>query len=105
MPIAFTEFTHTEFTPADQGVSDRERRGRAWLLWSFIVCPCHLPLTIALLGSVFGGTAFGTVVTSNTLGVGLFFGALYAGGLAFGFRHLRAAAKDIDCGDSSCEIV
>jgi mercuric ion transport protein len=94
----------TQATPSATAASVSERRGRAWLLWSFIVCPCHLPFTIALLGTVFGGTAFGTVVTSNTLGVGLFFGALYAVGLAIGFRHLRAATRGIDCSDGSCEI-
>ena len=104
MPTALTESTLRQPTAQDQGAANRERRGRAWLLWSFIVCPCHLPLTIALLGTVFAGTAFGTVVTSNTLGVGLFFGALYTGGLAVGFRHLRAATRDIDCRDGSCEI-
>lgn len=81
-----------------------QRTGRRWLLWSFIVCPCHLPLTMAVLGAVLGGSAFGSLISQNMLGVGIFFGLLYAAGLAIGFRHLRAATKDIDCSDGQCQV-
>ncbi len=83
---------------------DREKQGRKWLAWSFIFCPCHLPFSMAALGFLFGGTAFGALVSRNTLGVGLAFGAVYAIGLAIGFRHIRAATKDIDCSDGACTV-
>ncbi|MGI9610218.1 MAG: hypothetical protein ACR2NL_07970 [Acidimicrobiia bacterium] len=82
----------------------RERQGRRWLLWSFIFCPCHLPITMAVLAAIFGGSAFGALISRNTLGVGLFFGLLYAAGVAVGFWHLRAAAAGRDCSGGSCEI-
>jgi len=82
----------------------RERQGRKWLAISFIFCPCHLPVTMAVLGVVFGGSAFGTLVGRNTFAVGLVFGAVYAALLFVGFRHLRAATKGIDCSAGECSI-
>ena len=82
----------------------RERKGRAWLLWSFIVCPCHLPLTIGVLGALFGGSAFGAIITRNPIGVGVVFGLLYLAGLVVAFRHLRSAAADRSCEDGACLI-
>ena len=84
--------------------SDHERRGRRWLIWSFVFCPCHLPLTMGVAATLFGGTAFGTLVGSNKLGVGLISGAMYAVGVGIGFRHLRRATKGIDCSTGSCEL-
>ena len=80
-----------------------ERRGRMWLLWSFIFCPCHLPLTMAVLATVFGGTALGAVISRNTLAVGVVFGLIYAVGLGIGFRHIRAATAGRDCSGGTCE--
>jgi hypothetical protein len=82
----------------------REKRGRRWLVWSFIFCPCHLPLSMAVLAAMFGGSAFGALIGRNTLGVGLVFGLIYAVGVGIGFRHLRAAAAGKDCSTGSCEI-
>lgn len=82
----------------------RERQGRRWLLWSFIFCPCHLPVTMAVLATVFGGSAFGALIGRNTLWVGVVFGGLYAAGVAVGFRHLRAAAAGRDCSAGACDI-
>lgn len=85
-------------------VADREKRGRKWLAISFIFCPCHLPVIMAVLGVLFGGSAFGALVGENTLAVGLVFGAIYAVLLVIGFRHLRAATKDIDCSSGECSL-
>ncbi len=81
-----------------------ERTGRRWLIWSFIFCPCHLPLSMALLASVFGGSAFGAMISRNALGTGLALGTLYAIGVAIGFRYLRKATKGIDCRGDTCSI-
>ncbi len=82
----------------------RERRGRRWLIWSFMLCPCHLPVTMAVLAAIFGGSAFGTLISRNTVGVGIAFGIVYAACIAVGFRHLRAAAAGRDCSSGSCDI-
>lgn len=85
-------------------VIDRQKRGRTWLVVSFLFCPCHLPVVMAALGVLFGGSAFGALVGRNTLGVGIVFGTIYAVFLAIGFRHLRIATKDIDCGGGECTL-
>jgi hypothetical protein len=59
---------------------------------------------MAVLAAIFGGSAFGSLVSRNTLGVGLVFGAIYAVGVGIGFRHLRAATAGIDCSTGSCEL-
>ncbi len=83
---------------------DRERRGRRWLIWSFIFCPCHLPISMGVFAAIFGGTAFGALISRNTLGVGLALGTIYAIGVGIGFRHIRAATADRDCRDGECVI-
>lgn len=84
--------------------ADREKKGRRWLMFSFIFCPCHLPVVMGVLGVLFGGSAFGALVSRNTIGVGIVSGVIYAILLAVGFRHLRSVTKDIDCSDSECTI-
>jgi mercuric ion transport protein len=43
----------------------RERRGLATIIGAFVICPCHLPLTLALLGVVLGGTAAGALLREH----------------------------------------
>ncbi|MFT7599702.1 MAG: hypothetical protein ACI8TP_002637 [Acidimicrobiales bacterium] len=93
--------------PANEAVAattDREKRGRKWLLVSFLFCPCHLPVIMTVLGVLFGGSAFGALVGRNTIGEGVVFGAIYAILLVIGFRHLRSATKDVDCTDGECTL-
>jgi hypothetical protein len=59
---------------------------------------------MAVLGLMFGGTAFGALVGRNTMGVGVVFGLIYTVLLVVGFRHLRAATKDIDCTEGQCKL-
>ena len=87
-----------------QDTTQREKKGRKWLVVSFIFCPCHLPVSMAVLGVLFGGSAFGALVGRNTIGVGIVFGVIYAAFLAVGFRHLRAATRDIDCSTGECAL-
>ena len=86
------------------GSADREKRGRRWVVWSFILCPCHLPVTLGVLGTVFGGSAFGPLIARNGLSIGLGISAVYAVGLGIGLRHIHLANKDIDCSTGECTI-
>ncbi|MGH1506204.1 MAG: hypothetical protein ACRBI6_21825 [Acidimicrobiales bacterium] len=82
-----------------------ERRGRLWLLWSFVICPCHLPLTLALVGATLGGTALGALVVDNALETGIVLGLLYAAGLTVGFRRLlEARRRGARCGPDGCRV-
>lgn len=96
--------TAIDAPPAALTDKSREKRGRKWLVVSFLFCPCHLPVIMAVLGVIFGGSAFGALVGRNTLAVGLVFGAIYAALLVIGFRHLRAATKGIDCTEGECAV-
>lgn len=70
-----------------------ERRGRAWLLWSFLLCPCHLPLTLAALTAVLAGTSFGVVVRDNAWIAGALITAAWVGGTGYGLRLIRQAER------------
>lgn len=47
--------------PGELTVRGDERRGLLWLVAAFVVCPCHLPITLALLAALFAGTGIETV--------------------------------------------
>jgi hypothetical protein len=71
-----------------------ERRGRSWLLWSFLFCPCHLPLTLGILAAVLGGTALGAFVRDNALVAGGVLTATWVAGTAYGLRLIRQAQRN-----------
>jgi MerE protein len=87
-----------------------ENRGRAWLIFGFIFCPCHLPITMAVLGGVVGSGVLGAAVR-DAWTVGIVMVVLYGLTLWRGFAHLRRAkealppGKQLVCGPSgACEI-
>ncbi|MGH3694296.1 MAG: hypothetical protein ACRDRX_10000 [Pseudonocardiaceae bacterium] len=45
----------------------RERRGLWTVLGAFAICPCHLPITLALLGVALGGSAAGAFLRDNVV--------------------------------------
>lgn len=74
-----------------------ENRGRAWLVFGFIFCPCHLQITIAVLGGVVGGGVLGAAVR-DTWTVGTVTVLLYGLTLWRGFAHLRRAKEALPPG-------
>ena len=87
-------------SPAPATTQDPEqllRRGRAWLWFGFAVCPCHLPLTLLAVGTLFGGTAIGAAITGNPLTVGVALGTVTALAYVKGWRLMRAADR---CGEA-----
>lgn len=84
----------THVTPA------LERRGRAWLLWSFLLCPCHLPLTLGVLTTVFAGTSAGLVLRDHFWVAGTLVTVLWVIGTGYGFRLLRRA----DLANGACPV-
>lgn len=75
-----------------------ERRGRWWMIVSFLACPCHLPWTLAILGTVLGGTAIGAALREHTILAGVVIASVWALGTARGFWLVRKAEK----GDYTC---
>lgn len=88
-----------------------ENRGRAWLIFGFIFCPCHLPMTMAVLGGFVGGGVLGAAVR-DAWTIGVFMAVLYGLTVWRGFVHLRRAkarlapGEKLSCGiDGPCEVV
>jgi hypothetical protein len=97
--------------PDDPDARRLEKKGRWWLVLSYVLCPCHLPITLTLLGLAFGGTALGSIIAGNAGWVAVVMVALYAAVLARGFTHLRRAKRllapgqRLSCTPDACEIV
>ena len=78
-------------TPSESPVV--ERRGRRWIFGSFLLCPCHLPLTIAIVMSLAGGTVVGGLLRDHALLAGVVISLGWAAGTANGFRLVRHAQR------------
>lgn len=81
-------------TPHQGATTDLERRGRWWLLASFLACPCHLPITLAVLGTVLGGTAAGVALREHTVIAGLLIAAVWIAGTGRGLLLVRRAERE-----------
>lgn len=96
--------------PLNPVARQHERRGRRWLVVSYFLCPCHLPVVLALLGAAFGGSAVGAAVTGSALRVGVVLTAVYGVVLWRGFRSIRRAKRieaeggTLVCALDSCTI-
>lgn len=77
-----------------------ERRGRSWLLWSFLLCPCHLPWTLAILTTVLASTSAGVVLRDHMWVAGSLVTAAWVLGTGYGFRLIRRAER----AGGACEI-
>jgi mercuric ion transport protein len=78
--------------PRSNGAARRaENRGRLWLVVSYLLCPCHLPVTLGLVAAAAGGTAIGAALTANAWRFGAVLAVLYGLALWRGFHHLRRA--------------
>ena len=82
----------TAASPAVLGTG-LERRGRRWLLWSFLLCPCHLPLTIAALTTVLAGTSLGVALRDHIWVAGSVLSVAWMIGTGYGFRLIRQAQR------------
>lgn len=104
-------FIGRDALPDDPMARRHERRGRRWLVVSYVLCPCHIPITLAVLGALLGGSAVGAVVARNAVAVGVGLTVGYAGVLWLGFRQIRIAKRlerdgfRRSCGPADCEVV
>jgi hypothetical protein len=85
-----------ELTSAPQAVTspDLEKRGRLWLIVSFLACPCHLPLTLGFLAVVLGGTVLGAAVREHALLAGVIVTAVWLAGTGRGLWLIRQAERN-----------
>ncbi|MEJ5256185.1 MAG: hypothetical protein WHS89_12625 [Acidimicrobiales bacterium] len=87
--------TDVETAPTPLTLDGRalERRGRAWLLWSFLLCPCHLPLTLGVLTTVLAGTSLGVVLREHAWVAGVMVTVVWLLGTGYGLRLIRRAER------------
>jgi hypothetical protein len=83
-------------TSAPQQIApvDLEKRGRWWLVVSFLACPCHLPFTIGILAVVLGGTALGALLRDHGLLAGIIITSVWVAGTARGLWLVRQAERN-----------
>ena len=80
-------------TAASEQTPALERRGRAWLLWSFVLCPCHLPISLGVLTALLAGTSVGASLRDHTWAAGILITVTWMLGTAYGFRLIRQAQR------------
>lgn len=77
-----------------------ERKGRNWLLWSFLLCPCHLPWTLSILAAVFASTSLGVYVREHAWVAGTIVTIGWVVGTGYGFHLIRRAQRS----GGGCEV-
>ena len=71
-----------------------DRRGIAWIIGSFVLCPCHLPITLGVIVAVLSGTALGVLVRSHLYLAGAIISITWLAGTLHGFNLMRRARID-----------
>ncbi|MFB9992658.1 hypothetical protein ACFFLM_11835 [Deinococcus oregonensis] len=69
------------------------RHGRRWVILSFIICPCHLPITLGILTTVLAGTAAGLWLHQHLLLSSLIVAVTWAFGTTRGLLLIRQADR------------
>ena len=70
-----------------------ENRGMLWVMGAFVVCPCHLPITLAVLATVFGGTAAGALLRAHPIAAAIILTLAWAAGTWRGLALMRSARR------------
>lgn len=70
-----------------------ENRGLVWVIGAFLICPCHLPITLGLATTLLAGTAAGVLLRAHTLAAGILITAAWVAGTWRGIHQLRAARR------------
>ena len=68
-----------------------EKRGVLWIMGAFLICPCHLPLTLWLAATLLGGTALGVALRSHPVIAGTVITLAWLAATWRGFHLLRWA--------------
>ena len=69
-----------------------ENRGIAWVIGAFVICPCHLPLTMALATTLLAGTAAGAALGGHPHVAGTTITLAWLAATWHGVRLLRQPA-------------
>ena len=70
-----------------------ENRGLAWVIGAFVICPCHLPLTLGVAATVLSGTVVGAFISGHVYIAGTLITAVWVAATWRGVRFLRLATR------------
>ena len=70
-----------------------EKRGMIWVIGAFLICPCHLPITLGLVATALSGTAAGALLRNHPYLAGAVISVAWGAATWHGFRYLRAAER------------
>ena len=70
-----------------------ETRGVLWLIGALLLCPCHLPLTLWLLGTLLYGTFAGALLHEHPYVAGTVISVVWLAATWHAVRLLRAAQE------------
>ncbi len=65
----------------------------AWLVGGFLFCPCHLPITLALLGAISAGTVAGAILERNLIVVAVLTTAIWLAATWYGLRLMKRGSR------------
>jgi cytochrome c biogenesis protein CcdA len=68
-----------------------DRRGVLWVACAFVLCPCHLPITLWVIGALLSGTALGAIFTGHLFVAGAVISIVWLGATLHGFNLMRRA--------------
>ena len=68
-----------------------DRRGVLWIAGAFILCPCHLPITLWVIGALLSGTALGAAFTGHVFVAGAVISIVWLVATLHGFNLMRRA--------------
>ena len=58
------------------------------MIGAFLICPCHLPLTLGLVATALAGTAVGALVSGHPYAAGVVISSAWLAATWYGIRHL-----------------
>ena len=68
-----------------------DRRGIAWIVGSFVFCPCHLPVTLWVVAALLSSTAAGALVLGHPYVSGTLLAIVWLAGTLHGLNLMRRA--------------
>ena len=80
--------------PAKLTATQAENRGLAWVIGSFVLCPCHLPITLWWMALLLSGTAAGALLRSHPVIAGVVVTLVWLAGTWRGVRYFFIARSD-----------
>jgi cytochrome c biogenesis protein CcdA len=71
-----------------------DRRGVLWIAGAFVLCPCHLPITLGVIGALLSGTALGAAFTGHLFVAGAVISIVWLAATLHGFNLMRRGRID-----------